>query len=86
VQQAWNWTDDGPVGIAANNKSNEEGRLLLLKLNYIRPSWKPLPLVKKMIPYQENHLRKCNITPNAKNAVVRDDNNFATIDLISVCP
>ena len=83
VQQAWNWTDDGPVGIAANNKSNEEGRLLLLKLNYIRPSWKPLPLVKKMIPYQENHLRKCNITPNAKNAVVRDDNNFATIDLIS---
>lgn len=83
LQRAWNWTDDGPVGIAANNKSNAVSRLLFMKLNNCRPSWKPLPLAEKMISYQENYLRKCNITPDGKNAVARDDNNFVTIDLIS---
>ena len=83
VQQAWNWTDDGSVGIAANKESYKGAGCLLLKLNQTRPSWDPMPLVRKKVSYQENHLRKCNITPDAKYAVVKDDTNFATVDLIS---
>ncbi|RLD81546.1 MAG: hypothetical protein DRJ15_04120 [Bacteroidetes bacterium] len=64
-QQAWNYSNSGPVGKAANVCIPENHHSLLLHSPHTRPSWNPLPQVLKTL---KGHT-KVAITPDGKRAV-----------------
>jgi WD40 repeat protein len=72
VQQAWNYTNGGPVGKAAEKKYLSEHKQLLLQTDLTRPLWNPIPQVlkimqaKKLLRGIDNVIFDVSVTPDMK--------------------
>jgi len=69
LQQAWNFTDQGPVGKAAENGTTEVYKSLLLRHQTTRPHWNPMPQVLRVLKGHNSAVLAVAIIPNGRRAI-----------------
>ena len=68
-QQAWNFTDTGPVGDAAGKLTPEAGKTLLRRIPPTRPPWDPIPQMRQTLRGHTSSVRAVFMTPDGKKAI-----------------
>ncbi len=69
TQQAWNYTNTGPVGEAAETDSPEIRQSLLLRSQLTRPPWNPMPQALQTLKGHTGDVESVSITPDGKRAI-----------------
>jgi WD40 repeat protein len=69
TQQAWNFSNGGPIGIAAKNNSTESCKFLLMRKQSSRPPWNPKPQAIKTMKGHSSSVIAVAIIPDGKQAV-----------------
>ena len=75
TQQAWNYSDSGSVGLAAENSAPEIFKSLLLRNISTRPSLNPLPQVTKTLRGHTHWVNALSVTPDGKLAITGSNDN-----------
>ncbi len=82
TQQAWNYADNGPVGITAEKGTPDIYKSLLLYSKTTRPQWNPLLQATYPLKGHTNVVYAAAITPDGKRAISGSwDNAFIQWDL-----
>ena len=68
-QQAWNFTNDGPVGRAAEKLDPAAGKTLLRRILPTRPPWNPMPQVLQILKGYTSYVTAVAITSDGKRAI-----------------
>ncbi|MCD4736185.1 MAG: TIR domain-containing protein, partial [Bacteroidales bacterium] len=69
TQLAWNYAKNGPVGKAAEKRSQEVYKSLLLRTKPTRPAWNPLPQMLQILKEHTNFVSAVSITLDGKRAI-----------------
>ncbi|MCD6333369.1 MAG: DUF4062 domain-containing protein, partial [Bacteroidales bacterium] len=72
-QQAWNYTNTGPVGEAAETGSPEIRQSLLLCSQPTRPPWNPMPQALQTLKGHTERVEPVSITADGKRAISGSD-------------
>ena len=81
IQQAWNYADNGPVGISAGNRELDVYKHLLLYGNSTRPPWNPFPHAIKTLKGHNKGIKAIAMSPDGKKAISSTEENCILWDL-----
>jgi WD40 repeat protein len=74
-QQAWNYSNDGPVGISAERISIKIFKFILVRTYQNRPVWNPKSQILKNLIGHTSHVTSIDITPNGKYCISASADN-----------
>jgi len=69
TQQAWNYSDIGPVGKEAEKGLTEISKFLILRIPAFRPLWNPIPQVIRTFKGHKDKIYAVSITPDGYWAI-----------------
>ncbi len=78
-QQAWNYSNSGPVGKATEDGEHKAYKFLLLRTIPNRPIWNPFPLIISTLNTHIAMINAVSITPNGEMAFCGSFNNICIL-------
>ncbi|MCF7859126.1 MAG: DUF4062 domain-containing protein [Candidatus Cloacimonetes bacterium] len=69
IQQAWNYSNAGPVAKTSEKISPEIQKEIMLCSKFLRPSWNPFPVVLKTLKRHTDSIYDVSITANGKRGI-----------------
>jgi WD40 repeat protein len=79
TQQAWNFSIDGPVGIAAEYYPGDVYKSLFLRIPSSRPEWNPRPQVLKIFHGHTHFIKTVELIFNGRKAFSISDDNICIL-------
>lgn len=79
MQQAWNYSETGPVGDLADKKQPNIYKKLLLRNRCTRPPWNPHPQKSKILRRHTKSVESIAMTPDGKTAISCGEDNVCIV-------